>query len=389
MPDSFSVTWPETRPKNVPQLHIPASKSQLNRYLILAALRPTQTDIVGKSSCDDVVHLIKALQQLGVDIDENETGYRVKGGQIQPGRSVDCGSGGTTLRFLMALAASVPGETRLKASAQLLARPHEEWQKELRTLGAAVRKESESFVVRGSDRWPDVVRVSTEVSSQFASALALVAASRNQATRIETKGEMVSKPYWDLTLSCIREFQSPSSELKVEVESDASSAAVWLAAQALGWPVHVSNYPKSSRQADTAFKSILSTFKKERKRDINLHDCPDLAPVLCMTAALLSGHTRIFGAEHLRFKESNRIDDLRAAFSSVGIRVEPRDDGFQIEGGQEPIEGTIDSHGDHRIAMAGCLSAAKCPVRIGNPNVVEKSYPEFWDHARAIGWKIQ
>ncbi len=443
MSDVIHVSWPHQKRsrKDLPSLCIPASKSELNRLLILAALREGRTVIRGTSHCEDVQKLINALIILGLPISRTVDGFVVeKGGLgvLGQGRSsivLDCGSGGTTLRFLMAICSLLPLKTELLASSQLLKRPFEEWIKVLSQMGAQVEKTSRGFQIKNSGEGvcPSNLRVPMERSSQFASAIALAASGLQKEITIQTGNSKVSEPYWLMTLELLRQVHAtvkikkeetviqpaPSGArqkaLELVAEADASSAAVWLASGALGWSVKISNYPQTKRQADCEFSSLLFEFgckvkkdkdgiystaarhefqkgfqKGSQKRNINLRHSPDLAPILAVLGALLKGETEITGAKHLRYKESNRIEDLATFLEKVGITLFPKSDGFVIKGDQIPRSGIVNPHGDHRLAMAASLLASRTSkIGIEMPNVVDKSYPEFWQHAKEVGWKIE
>ncbi len=410
----IKVSWPQGNRAPV-SLRVPASKSELNRMLILAALREGRTRISGVSRCDDVRHMVDGLMSLGVRIDEDANGYVVqKGalGMLFPSDCVYCGSAGTTFRFLAALVAQLDGVTELEADPQLLARPQRELMQFLEDVGAQVEEKSHGLRIRGNPHWPSALSTSAERSSQFASSVLLSATALAHPLTLHLDDPPVSRPYLDLTLELIA---SSGAEVKREgenilitpchldiqkseqawiAEGDASSAAVWMAAHVLGWPVEVENYPESPLQADTQLRAMLDHFGSQPshgdKRGFNLGDAPDLAPVLAVLSALLPGQTTVVGAEQLRHKESNRIEQMVSSYASVGIQIEARPDGFFIEGGQTPKPGTIDPAGDHRLAMAATLLAARTDsVQISNSSVVSKSYPEFWDQAEAIGWKIE
>ncbi len=405
--DALRVSW-GTAPSEARKIHVPASKSELNRMLICAALSNGKTRLQGKSNCDDVVKMISALKMQGADIQEQGDAYVVSGGGLlneTRNMAVSCGSGGTTFRFLMALAAARRGRTLLKVDAQLRNRPIKSWLGTLGQVGSRIQETDEGFCVEGSERWPQKIEVDVSETSQFASALMMVTSFFLEPTELLFKGEVVSSPYLQLTRECVEAFganiepldqgvrihpvSSKGVENIFELEADASSAAVWLAAKKLGWPVLVENYPRSKRQADACFPKLLEEFN-EPSRQFSLKNAPDLAPVLAALSALLPGNTTIFEAQHLRHKESNRIEDLQKAYTSLGIELKNTEDGLSILGDQVPSSGEFSPFGDHRLAMAATLFASQCDfVTVLEPFVVQKSYPEFWEHAQYVGWSVE
>ncbi len=388
--------------KSVVELDIAASKSEMNRLLVIEFLRPGATEIVGHSACDDVWAMMESLA-------------RLEGGE----KTIDCGLGGTTLRFLLAVAAARVGErTRLYADPRLLDRPHGDLLNVLRAKGAKIERfvdgEYHGFDVRGWDMWPTGFVVAGGQSSQFASALALLSASGRRFW-LEVAGELVSEPYFMMTLALLsragveitqaegRYWFSPTKELEkactLVASEDASSAAVWSVARYLRPEFdQVLAAPKEALlQSDVAIHGFLELLRAaeisgDEEIEFDLSACPDLGPVLAVAALGSRCAVRIFGASHLRHKESNRIDQLAESFRSVGIEVEPRDDGFFVPAGIQRARngGRWKSWGDHRLAMAALLlTAGGSELVVEQPWVVAKSYPELWHHARQIGWEIR
>lgn len=389
-------------------LDVEASKSEMNRSLVIEHLRPAPTEVIGQSSADDVVWLRSCL-----------TSLRDASGRTE----IYCGEGGTTFRFLLAVAAARDGETVLFAAPRLLQRPHDPLLNALREGGASIEPVEEGgrvgFHVRGWSNWPASLTVSARVSSQYATALALLSATGESfSLHLETDGEVASRPYFEMTLEllrmagiCVESLEegagytfSPTPALSgpatIRVDTDASSAAVWAFARLLDVDAEVAQPPLTSRQPDGRAARIAATIANadangddqgDERMEIDLGESPDLAPVLCAAATQLRPAIDIIGAEHLRHKESDRIGDLAHAFSCVGIEITPRPDGLSIPGGPlRPQSGASwPTFGDHRLAMAGLLVSTAAPILIESPMVVAKSYPDFWHHARQLGWSIE
>jgi 3-phosphoshikimate 1-carboxyvinyltransferase len=400
-------------------IEIEASKSELNRALLIAAQRTGKTRISGKSSADDVQYLFQALTELGIGISKTDSGYEsIREGEFKfpdRARTLHCGEGGTSFRFLLALACSLPQETILLASPGLLARPQEQLLTALRAAGATIDEyhssDGSGFRVRGWESMPKSFTVDASISSQYASALALLSAGSATPFTIRLEGQLVSESYLRMTLSMLEHagveviFENniiacnPSEKLEtethIEISADASSAAGWKVAAFLGHPVQVSNVKlENTLQPDTKIDRFLEEL---RKRDgetvLDLSDAPDLLPVLFVAAIYTGKPVSFIGIDRLKHKESNRIDGFADSLRDIGIPVERLQNGLvspdssNITLKQQTV---FKTHGDHRIVMAGALlSLFLGPVLLDFPWSVSKSYPGFWSDARAAGWSLQ
>jgi pentafunctional AROM polypeptide len=404
-----AVEWFESKPALVYResthsatLDIAASKSEMNRALVIEHLRPGPTTVVGYSRADDVVWLKACLETL------KSTKRAVQ---------IYAGEGGTTFRFLMVVCAGRRSWTTILASPRLLARPHEELIAALRNAGATIEpvetEDGRGYRVLGWPALPRRFEVSASLSSQYATAIALRSASRHAfELALTNSGEVASRPYFDMTLELLESAGvevtdhgdvikfAPTSALDepmtIRVEPDASSAAVWAFARLVGVDATVAKPPTSGRQPDSRAEAIAKQLDHAHKHgtgrvEFDLSQAPDLAPVLTAVATQLEPAVEIVGAEHLRHKESDRIGDLAEAFAEVDVHIEPKKDGMRIPAGvQTPRDGALwPTFGDHRLAMAGLLLTAKgVSLQIEAPMVVAKSYPDFWHHARRLGWLV-
>lgn len=388
------------------RLDLSASKSELNRLLVIEFLRPGATRVVGRSACDDVSAMRESLA-------------RLRAAGLSGDVAIDCGLGGTTLRFLLAVAAARSGETtRLYADRRLMERPQDGLLDVLRGAGAEIERfvdgERHGFEVRGWDVWPAGFVVSGGQSSQFASALALLSAS-GRSFWLEVAGALVSEPYFLMTLALLeragvqitqsegRYWFATTAELEQErglvAAVDASSAAVWSVARYLRPQVRVVLADENERglQPDVAIDEMMERLRAaERAGDeeieFDLGTCPDLGPVLVVAGLSSPCAVRIVGASHLRHKESNRIEELAESLRAVGVEVDVREDGFLIPAGIQRVQdgGRWKSWGDHRLAMAGLLlTATGAQLVVEDPWVVAKSYPELWHHARQVGFSVE
>jgi len=402
-------------------LVIDASKSELNRALIIASQRIGRTCIVGKSEAEDVTFMLRALRGLGYPVEETAKGYVVDNlnSELQQdeageGRRIYVGEGGTTLRFLLALCATSVKRSKIVVAPSLLRRPHEPLLRALRSGGASIEPfddlSGQGFVLRGWERMPEAFSVESDASSQFASAIALLSVGAEAPFTLRLLGETVSESYLRMTLSLLElagvehirhedliafnQTERLNEKLTLEMEPDASSAAVWSAARFLGHPCDPGRKARVPRQPDSAVDRFLARLQEADRapQDIDLSEVPDLLPVLTV-AALTRRHPVTFtGVSHLRHKESNRLDDFASSLRDVGAKVEASADGLQVRPGTEIMPDTLfRTHGDHRLVMAAALLAfaAAVPLRIDYAWSVSKSYPRFWDDLRRAGWTLQ
>ena len=395
-----------------------AGKSELNRALILAAGRLGRTTIVGRSGSNDVRCMIEGVRAIGIAVTDTAQGYlvdpRARTDLLSSApRVVHCGEGGSTFRFLLALAATNVKETKLYAAPSLLARPHDALLRALRNGGAQVESFTDDggsgYLVRGWEHMPRAFSVDASQSSQYASAIALLAAGSDAPFTVRLLGPVASASYFDMTLRMLEEAGvetmrnasdliafNPTARTNapctLTAAADASANAVWKVAQYFD---HTLLLPEGQQgHPDDAIERMLDAIFRGQNQDEIVLDCsqsPDLVPMLVVAALRSSKPVRITGVAHLRAKESNRIDDLAASLAALHIFVETTADGFLI-----PPRATLhmthdafDTHGDHRLVMAGLLiSMLAGDVTLTEPWSVTKSYPAFWDHARAAGWSV-
>ena len=381
---------------------IPASKSILNRLLILQSFAP-QLKIIGDSQADDVVKMKSALLSL------------------RAGKPADCGAAGTTLRFLALRASRIPGEHRLVGSERLLARPQTEIQNLLNQLGCEVKIGKTEMIIRG-EGWKIPAKglvIDRSVSSQFASAVVLSAWDLPKPLLIHFAGHSVSTGYLQMTLDLARDAGlrfSPrgADELVIDAncdvnadslsaEPDLSSAfAVAAVAMAGNGSVSFDRWPTQSLQPDARFPFLLrqmgcrlqigNPLRIEapangvlQALDVNLENEPDLFPVLSVLCAFAQGTSHLVGAPHLAHKESSRIEKSAELLRLLGAEPEARADGMTIHGGLRthvrPL--VFDPEHDHRMAFAAQVAvAAGFRIEILHPDVVNKSFPEFWNETR-------
>ena len=323
------------------------------------------------------------------------------------------------MRFLTALAALGEGEYLLTGTERLCQRPLGEL---LEALGqAGVQAVSE----RG-DGCPPVrvtggltggkAQLSGAISSQYLSALLFIGPLAPAGLKIDITGELVSRPYVDLTLEVLgnfgisyyregyRYFELPGGQSYLprdyEIEADASSASYfWAAAAVTGGRVTITNLSLESSQGDAAFPEVLGRMGCAIESTpagltvqggplqgvtVDMATMPDLVPTLAVLAAFAAGDTVITGVAHLRHKESDRLHAVATELGKLGIEARESEDGLVIRGGA-PKGAVIHTYNDHRIAMSFAVAGLKIPgVAIEDPECVAKSFPDFWQFFKQL-----
>jgi 3-phosphoshikimate 1-carboxyvinyltransferase len=400
----------------------PPSKSLSVRALLLAAMTDEETTVTELLDCDDTRYVADALRKLGFDVagtfrEGLTVGLRrtMSAGEVE----IFVGNAGTAMRFLTGWLAFTPGRFILRGEARMHERPIEELVDALRMLETDVEYlEKEGFPpirLRGRRmRGGFIVEVEGERSSQFVSSMMLAGATLPDGLGIRILS-LSSRPYVDLTAGILRDFGIRVSEdepglfrvrgphpqrAMYAVEGDWSAASYWLAAGAVLGEATVTNLRLESAQGDRAFLDILEAMGARVERgDARVtvgagtlsggtFDCnatPDIVPTLAAIAPLASGPVTIANVASLRIKESDRIAAVASELRKLGASVEERPDGITITPGWGADPATIDTHGDHRIAMSFAIAGlARGGVTISSPEVVRKSYPRFWRDLDAV-----
>lgn len=368
----------------------PPSKSYTIRALMCAALAPGESFIRHPLEADDTRAAREVLIRVGVSITPGRFGWRVSGGQLRaPSVALLCRDSAATMRFMMAIAALVPGTSRLVPGPSLARRPVQPLVEALRRLGVRCALDGPVVVVEGGRLAGGDVSLPGDVSSQFVSALLLIAPLAEKGLSIELTTPPRSRPYLDMTLACLKEFGvrvRASADLKrfsvsrqeyrpasYRVGGDWSQASYLLALGALAGEVIVTNLDPESLQADRVVlnwlqkmgatlsvrgSSVMVSKSSLRAITADLSDAIDLLPTMAVLAAVAEGDSELTGMARARLKESNRVLAVRESLERMGIRVIEEEDRLRIAGGK-PRGGVIDSYSDHRIAMAfGVLGAA-------------------------------
>jgi 3-phosphoshikimate 1-carboxyvinyltransferase len=357
---------------------------------------------MGESTCDDVLKMKEAFARLG-----HESIY-------------DCGSAGTVLRFLALRASRIPGVHILKGTPRLLSRPQEDLVEIFKQLGVRIEIQSDRLIIhsRGWQKPNPSLRVNREKSSQFVSGILLNAWDLDFPLKIEWGQAGVSEGYWQMSTQVVKDFGMRLEHLekgvlipahskvqiqKYQIESDLSSSFAIAAYAALNGEATFRSFPFQSLQPDKVFLQILEKmgagvetgadhvriFQKTpglvslQGVHWNLNECPDLFPVLATLCAFAKGPSRLDGAPHLVFKESNRIQKTAELLGHLGVQTKILPDGMEVHPPARLVMPTssfsYDTDHDHRLAFAAALVESQTSsIQILHPEVVQKSFPEFW-----------
>jgi len=409
---------------------VPPSKSIVNRALVCAALADGPSEISGIAPGDDTAAMIDGLQQLGAGIGIRLDGvHRVAdvqgtGAVLTPGpMRLDARIAGTTSRFLTALCTLGTGPYTIDGAPPLRARPMGPLHDALAALGASVEPAETAghlpVTVSGPLRPADAVVLPGNVSSQWFTALMLIAPYVPGGLKLWLSSGLVSRPYLEITKAVMAAFGVTDVEIRdrhvtvgageylptdYTVEPDASSASYPLAAAAMvGGAVSVRGLGTTSVQGDARFVDLLEAMGcvvitsatdtvVMRRRDtplrgidVDMADISDLVPTLAVVATQAVTPTRISGVGFIRNKESDRLGDLAGELRKTGAVVAVEPDGLLIEPTDLLHGARLDTHHDHRLAMAfGLLGLVVDGIDIADPSVVSKSWPGYWDALSAI-----
>lgn len=391
------------------KLHITGSKSISNRYLILKAQFPN-IELSGLSDCDDTRVLHKALTTLKENGDE-----------------IDIHHAGTAMRFLTAYLSSLPNlKVVLKGSKRMHERPIGILVEAMRELGGDIKYLSnEGFPplkIHGKSLQKDEISIPASVSSQYITALMLIAPSFKNGLTIYLQSKVTSKPYLMMTAVALKSIGvkvdlqeshiQVHPKIKIEpktiaVESDWSSASYFYSCLALmdHGEFELSTFQKDSLQGDskvaefyklfgikTQFKgdSILISKKAgvllPKKIELDLNDTPDLAQTIAVTCLGLKIACNLTGLHTLKVKETDRLVALKTEIEKFGAEVEISNESLQLSPKANLKESvSVQTYQDHRMAMAFAPIAIKVDLTILNPEVVSKSFPDFWEKIKALG----
>ncbi len=399
-------------------VQLTGSKSESNRALIIEALGSGNVTIDNLSEAADTVTLQQALANVASANGDSET-------------LIDIGPAGTAMRFLTAYLAVAGGRYHLTGSERMKQRPIGILVEALKTLGADIHYAGQPgyppLTIRGGmTQQAAKVRIKGNISSQYLSALLLIASALPEGLELQIEGELTSRPYLTMTLDMLAEAgishrwagdtisiaHQVATPCRLVIEPDWSAASYWYAMVALAEKadLFLPNLKKDSLQGDAAIATIMAHFgvvssfengglriQKATSNSIqagttlDFTECPDLAQTVIVCAAAQRSNLSFTGLHTLKIKETDRVAALQRELGKIGVQLVEDGAIYQLrtDGLFRPGRLTIDTYEDHRMAMAFApLALLFNGMQINEPDVVEKSYPDFWKHLKQQGFVI-
>lgn len=391
----------------------PPSKSMAHRMLICAALAEGTSVIRNVDCSQDILATIDCLRALGADITWEDGTVHVQGMRIAHVRDAQimnaqeivilpCRESGSTLRFLLPLCLMDGVPHVLTGSERLLQRPLAVYETICREQGIVFVKEKNRLQVAGTLAAGEY-EIPGNVSSQFISGLLFALPLLEEDSRIHLAGTVESRPYIDMTMQALPMFgvrtewtgthtiEVPGRQAflaqDVCVEGDYSSACFFDALHLLGGDVTVEGLAKESAQGDRIYRQYLDQVDAGYA-ELDLADCPDLAPILMVLAALKHG-AKFTGTARLKFKESDRGAAMQEELEKAGVKVELADNEIRVAAGVKAPAEPLQGHGDHRIVMALAVLLSKVGGSIRGAEAVAKSLPDFWERLAGLGIRVR
>jgi 3-phosphoshikimate 1-carboxyvinyltransferase len=410
------------------EITLPGSKSLSNRALLLSALSDGTTNLTNLLKSEDTERMVEALDQLGVRIDRDDAWQEItvngnRGIFASPNETrFSLGNAGTALRPLTAVLAMMPGTFIVDGDKYMQERPIEHLADALKQLGAQVtylKKDGcpplrlEGGRIKGGH-----AEIAGNISSQYLTALLLALPLAPNDSTITVIGEQVSKPYLDITLDIMEKFGVTASHEEYQqfrikggqhyktpgsylIEGDASSATYFFGAAAIaGGTIRVNGLGRNSVQGDIGFLDVIEAMGAKVERsdawievshgelkgiDMDLNHIPDAAMTVATLALFAKGTTRIRNIYNWRVKETDRMHAMSTELRKLGAIVETGDDYIVITPPGELKAATIDTYGDHRVAMAFSLAAlGNTNIRINDPDCTAKTFPDYFDMFTAL-----
>ena len=405
----------------------PPSKAYTHRMLIAASLSNGTSNIFNPLISDDTLATLEAVKALGAETDLQKNCWTIHGHESikTPIHPINCKESGSTIRFMIPVAALAPGPSTFLFNTSFKKRPLSPLLDSLKELGvdSTVQENGSSVLVFGGGINGGKTSIRGDVSSQFISGLLFACPMAKEDTEISVTSQLESKGYVEMTLEVIvkhglegainpdlsrlwipsNQHYRPCDHI---VPGDFSSAAFILASAAITWSkVRVKNLNYQSAQGDREILSILHDMGAtvtvgddfvELKGghlssfDLDAKDIPDLVPICAILACYAEGRSEIYNAKRLRYKESDRLNSIFTELKKMGADITMNEDSLTIMGSSELHGATIDTHNDHRIAMAFVVAGlgATGKTKIQNVECINKSYPQFFDDIRVLGVNI-
>jgi 3-phosphoshikimate 1-carboxyvinyltransferase len=399
------------------RVEVPGSKSYTHRMLIAAALAGGVSALKNALISEDTLLTMEALRQMGIQIAASDMDVRVEGsgGRLHScAAPIDLGNSGTSMRLLAGVAALGTGTYTLTGNTRMQERPMQDLLDAFQQMNVQARSANGNgcppIEVTGTTITAKQVEINCQNSSQYLSALLLMAPLTAQGLDIEVVGGPVSKPYIDMTVALMKGFgialdRKGYQQFRIAggqsyragqyaVETDCSQAAYfWSAAAISGTKIKVAGVNSASLQGDVHFVDLIEQMGCDVSREsdgiavtgrplkaieADLADMPDQVPTLAVVAAFAQGTTVIKNVAHLKAKESDRLSATVTELNKMGIEASCTENTLIVKGGK-PHGAVVETYNDHRIAMSFAIAGLKVPgIRIRNESCVEKSFPAFW-----------
>lgn len=397
----------EITPKTLSgEIRIPPSKSISHRALICAALAKGESQITDILGCEDIDATCDALTALGAEIRTKNGITYVKGIENPPEKAeINCRESGSTLRFLIPVAAALGVEATFTGCGKLPTRPITPYLDEFKKHGVEFISEEMPYHIKGK-LTSGAFSVPGDISSQFITGLLFALPLIEGSSTIVMTSPLQSKPYADITLQCMKDFGVETLEFNgnytvkgiqefkacnYKVEGDCSQAAFFAVANQIGSKLELLGLNPNSVQGDREIFNIIDNMIKIGENysrfDVDATDIPDLVPILTVLATFADGTSYIRGCKRLRIKESDRLESISTVLNTLGANVTVVDDELEIVGVKELTGGVCSSFNDHRIAMSLAIASQRCTdkLTITEAECVAKSYPTFFEDFRSLG----
>ncbi|MGN1090413.1 MAG: 3-phosphoshikimate 1-carboxyvinyltransferase, partial [Huintestinicola sp.] len=398
--------------KLIGRISAPSSKSYSHRMIIAAALAEGISEITNVTASDDIHVTAEAMNALGANILGDDGTYTVRGIKTPSERAhIDCGESGSTLRFMIPVAAALGTNTVFDGHANLPNRPITPYTREFPKKGVAFTPEKGLPIEIKGKLMAGEYELEGDVSSQFITGLMMALPLCEEDSVIKLTSPLQSKPYADMTIAALKRFGIDVREVNmgglpiylikgrqkykpcnVKVEGDYSQAAFFFTANALGSEITIDNLDPDTVQGDRAIVDIINSCGSEMKPfTADVSDIPDLVPILAVLGSFTKGQSRIVNAARLKIKESDRLVCVANALNAIGGKVVAGDDFLEMNPIEKFTGGEVDSCKDHRIVMAAAIAAtmSDAPVIIHGAENVNKSYPRFFDDYKALGGRFE
>ncbi|AFA49376.1 3-phosphoshikimate 1-carboxyvinyltransferase [Acetobacterium woodii] len=409
-------------------LEIPPSKSVSHRAIIAAGLAKGESIISNVLMSLDMIATCDAMKALGASIEYHEElnkRYTLKIKGCDPlalkSETIECNESGSTLRFIIPILLLQPKPVIITGKGRLVTRPLKPYYQIFDEKGIQyehLNKDQELPLRLEGTLTPGTYQIDGGVSSQFITGLLFMLPLLDGDSVIELTSKLESKPYLDITLNVLKAFGIEINQVDEQrflingnqtytpcdyrVEGDFSQGAFWLVAGAIGETMNCYDLNLASHQGDKVIVDILKKMggdiaimadklvvnkAKTHGIEIDVSQCPDLAPILAVLGSMSSGTTTIVNGERLRLKESDRLMSTADVLNKLGGNIEETTDGLVIHGVQGFTGGHVQSYNDHRIAMAVGIASicANGKIILDGADAVNKSYPHFWDDFKKSG----